>query len=622
MRILDKILEKLEACINNDVYVAVESEKVELKPTPPNLVESKTVLESINAFLNTEGGIVILGIQEDIKNKKYVFKGYKEDFEPNIKEFCKSFTDKDGNILDLGEYLKNIEIREFLDGRVCVIYVERLPDDLKYVFYKGVAYIRKITGDEIIPELKIIAHEEYKEEIRNSRELLPVKGASLQELDLEKINEYIQLLNREVKVETIKPDLEAAISFLTRKKFIVSDEITTLGMLVCGQHIKDFLGWRCQVDCFIDSEVDVAQDKKTIVDNVIPLMERSLSYVLKNIQIGVTYTAGGTSKPEYSEKLLRETINNALAHRDYSIDKYVNINIKPNQSIEIRNPGYFKKQLLIENSKHEIPIRRIIPDSKPLNPKLADILKIFDKWEGKARGMSNLVNESLNNNIDLPYYRFYSKEDLGLFLPKGKLVDETFEVLLNSYDGFIERLLEGDAELNSEEKAVLAYLYKSEKANSEYKHTIMLTPDNNHFNAIARLTKRNLIYKHPESPELYPVYIVNRQFMKEDYLSELRENFGSAFDALPQEFKNVLTEIYKYNNYNKKVTISANQTSYNLYLSRNKVVTNLRELDGFKRKVRNIFNKLEAGGFIYKKDKKKYQYLINSDYKLKPSLFD
>ena len=112
---------------------------------------------------------------------------------------------------------------------------------------------------------------------------------------------------------------------------------------------------------------------------------------------------GGTSKPEYPEQLLRETINNALAHRDYSIDKYININIKPNEHIEIRNPGAFKKMLLIEEFSSEIPVRKIIPDSKPRNPKLADVLKVFDKWEGKWKGMSNLVNDTLDNKIDLPF---------------------------------------------------------------------------------------------------------------------------------------------------------------------------------------------------------------------------
>jgi len=621
MKILDKILLKLEDCIKNNTYEPVETEKVELKPTPSNLKSSDTLIESINAFLNTDGGIIIIGITEDIKNKKYEFKGYNEDFENALKSFPEIFSDEEGAKLKLDDYLSNYEIRDFFTGRICALYVNRLPDDMKYAFYKGKAWVRKLTGDHLIAADKIQAHKEYKEEIRNSRELLPVNDASLDDFDIDKINEYIQLLNKDYKTETVKPDVQSALPFLTRKKFFISKKVTTLGMLVCGKHVKDFLGWKCQVDGFVDSVYEVAQDKKSLVDNVIPLMEKSLSYVMKNIQVGVSYEKGGTTKPEYPENLLRETINNALAHRDYSINKYVNITIKPNESIEIRNPGYFKKQLLIEDNNNEIPIRRIIPDSKPLNPKLADILKIFDKWEGKARGMSNLVNETLNNKIDLPYYRFYSKEDLGLFLPKGKLVDDEFEILLKSFDGFIEKLLKGGDPLTMEEKAVLAYFYKSENANKKYRHTIMLTPDNNHFSAIERLEKFELIFKHPKSPDLYPVYLVHRQLMKEDYTFELREIFGAALDLLTSDYRNVLSEIYKYNFFNKQVTISANQASTNLFLRKHKSVENIKDFENFKRKVRTIINQLEKGKFIVKREAK-YQYLINNEYDRKPSLFD
>lgn len=621
MKILDKILIKLEDCIKNNSFESVETERIELKPTPSDLKSSKTLIESISAFLNTDGGIIIIGIFEDRKNNKYIHKGYNENFENTLKSFSGIFTDEEGVKLKLDDYLKNYEIKDFMSGRICALYVDRLPDDLKYAFYKGKAWERKLTGDHPILPGKIQTHKEYKEEIRNSRELLPVRDASINDLDIDKINEYIHLLNKEYKTETVKSDLKSARSFLTRKKFIISDKVTTLGMLVCGKHIKDFLGWKCQVDAFIDSRIEVAQDKKSLIDNVIPLMEKCLSYVMKNIQIGVSYENGGTTKPEYPEKLLRETINNALAHRDYSIDKYVNITIKPNESIEIRNPGYFKKQLLIENNNHEIPIRRIIPDSKPLNPKLADILKIFDKWEGKARGMSNLVNETLNNKIDLPYYRFYSNADLGLFLPKGRLVDDEFEILLKSYDGFIEKQLKGGDSLTDEEKAVLAYFYKSEKANIEYRHTIMLTPDNNHFRAIIRLEKNKLIFKHPESPDLYPVYLLHRQLMQEDYVNELRKIFGAGFDSLSPDYRSVLCEIYKYNSFNKQVTISANQTSTNLFLRKYKSVENIKEFDNYKRKIRNIIVQLENRQLIVKKDGKP-QYLINNNYKRTPSLFD
>ena len=620
MKEIDKILNQIEDCIRNNYYQPVETEKVELKPTPPHLKGAQSVLQSMCAFMNTNGGILILGIKDNnnVPNKNYELKGYKEEFEPILKDSGKYFTDKDSNFIDLTEFIVSYEIREFMTDRVCVIYIDKLPDDLKYVFLDKVAYKRVMTGDHRLDENTIEKQEEFKEEIKNARELKIEKEATLEDIDINKLNDYIYLLNREIKIESNKTSLEDAKSFLTRKKFIIADNVTTLGLLVCGKNIKDFLGWRAQVDGFVDIPYEIAQDKKSLIDNVIPLMERSLAYILKNIQVGVTIEKSGTSKPEYPEQLLRETINNAIAHRDYSIDKYVNINIKPDTHIEIRNPGSLKKQLLIELVEHDIPIRRIIPDSKPRNPKLADVLKVFDKWEGKARGMSNLVNEALDNKIDLPYYRFYSKDDLGLFIQKGKLVDDNFLSHIASFDLFIERHLNG-SRLTDEEIAVLAYFFKSEKANSLYRHTILLTPDNNHFNAIQRLEKSGLIFKHSQSPNLYPIFLLHRDLIREDYNIELRQIFGGYYDNLSEISQQTLSLVYQVNKYSKNRSVSATQAGRLLFLKTNQPLNDIKAFDAFKRKIYTVFKQLVAAKFLVADSR---TYFINEKFERSVSLFD
>ncbi len=620
MKEVEKILNRLEDCIQNSYYEPVETEIVELKPTPPNLNGAKEMLKSVCAFLNTNGGILILGIKDNnnVSPKNYELKGYKEDFENVLKLIGKQFTDKNGRDLDVSEFILNYSVKEFLTDRVCVVYVDKLPEEQKYVFFENIAYRRILTGDAKMDSDTIEKHEEFKEEITNARELNIEPNTTLEDIDLDKLNDYIYLLNTEIRTESPKTGIENAQAFLSRKKFIIGENITTLGMLVCGKNVKDFLGWRNQVDGFVDTSVEVADDKKTIVDNVIPLMEKSYAYILKNIQIGVTIDNGGTSKPEYPKQLLRETINNAIAHRDYSINKYVNINIKPNASIEIRNPGSFKKQLLIDLVEDEIPVRRIIPDSKPRNPNLADVLKIFDKWEGKSRGMSNLVNEALANKIDLPYYRFYSKDDLGLFIPKGKLVDDAFLSLLASFDLFIEQKLDG-SQITEAEIAVLAYFYKSERANSLYRHTILLTPDNNHVNAIQRLEKSGLIFKHLQSPQLYPIFLLHRDLVRENYNAELRSIYGGRFDELPEIGKKVLSLIYQFNHNSKNRTVSATQAGRLLFYTTHQPIDDLKAFDSFKRKIYSVFKQLVVSGLL---KEIKRGYFINETLERIPSLFD
>ncbi len=626
MKTVDRILAKLEYCLQNQVYEPVETEAIELKNAPSSHDDWKEIHKTVCAFLNTAGGILIIGVKDDQKSKRYLLgAGYTEALESRIKELTQLFTDKHGQALTVEPYLNlsTSQIKPLLQVQVLVIYIERLPDELKFAFYKGSAYERRLTGDHKIDDAKIQAREELKQEWALARELMPVPNATLQDLEADKLNEFIQLLNREVKIETIKPDIPTAMPFLTRKGFVREQTPTVLGMLVCGRHVEDFLGGRCQADCFVETPLQhsalVAQNKKVLKDNILPLMENSVGFVYKNIQTGINITAGGGSEVEYPEKLIRESINNSLAHRDYAINKYVNINIAPGKHIEIRNPGGFPQSLLLDAPNHPVPLRRIIPNTKPRNPRLADVLKVFEKWEGKGIGMAMLTHECLANKIDLPYYRFHDPNDISLFIPKGRLVDAEIQARFDGFSGFIERQLNGELPTD-EQKLVLAYFYKSELANRHYRYTILLTPDNNHFNAILGLEQAGLLVKH-ELSGLYPVYIVHRVLTMQKFTDELRQLFGGHYDALSNDARQVLDVIYQYNTFGKIKTVSANLVGNFLYYRQHKAVTDVRDYDGFKRKIRKTFNDLEKNELIVRVDQKP-KFLLNREIKRTPSVFD
>ncbi|OQY48651.1 MAG: hypothetical protein B6242_01705 [Anaerolineaceae bacterium 4572_78] len=571
MKHIDKVLAQIEQCLNDDTYLPLENEQLELKDMSggQNWTE---IHKTACAFLNTQDGIIIVGVNE--KNGKYILKGYRADNEPKTKEIAKQFTNRDGQHINLDDYF-HFEIKDFRDKQVLIIHVKELPDDEKFAFYRPkkapspIAYERIITGDHKISAEKIQAHKEYKQELHMARELMPVPHATLQNLDVDKLNEYIQLLNRDMKIETLKPDIETAHAFLEKRRFVHKNDVTVLGMLVCGKNLYYFLGSRCQVDCYADSLVGFIDDKKILKDNIIPLMENSLAFV------------------------------------------YVSLIIKPNKHVEIRNPGSFKESLLIEFLDNPIPIRRIIPGQPgSKNPKLADVLKVFDKWEGRGIGMATLTNECLKNNIDLPYYRFHGDNELSLIIPKGHLLDDDMNLLFESYQRFIDDLLEGE-ELSQQHKLVLAYLYKSEIENSNYRYTILLTTDNNHLDAIRFLEKHQLIFKHELSPKRNPIFMVHRQFMRHNYFAELRKMFGNDFYQIESMRKKILDVVYLYTHFSKSKTVSAKKTGNILYYRGHKIY-DIKLHENYLTKVRYRFNKLEKEGFIIKQSYG--QYVLNEAY--------
>ncbi len=617
MKKIDEILNELEDCLINKKYLSIETESIELKDLSGG-DEWKQLYVSICAFLNTDGGMVICGINENDEHNQYKLNGFDRRNESKLDEKLRnSFTDESSVKLKLSNNFK-YEFKALLDKEVCVVYVEKLPEDEKFAFYEKVAYKRVLTGKPKISKDEITAHNELKKELLDARELTLVSNASISNLNVDKLNDYLVVLNRDIRIETYKKDIEEAKSFLNRKQFIRNDKPTLLGMLVCGDNLFDFVGERADVDCYVDSNIEVADNKKRLRDNIIQLMDNAVGFVYRNIQVGVSYEKGGTKLPEYPEKLIREVINNSLAHRDYSINRFVSVDIKPNTNITVSNPGKFRQEqkIYFDDNSEKIRIRRIIPIPKPRNPRLADILKLYDKYEAKTKGMSSLINSCLDNEIDVPYYFFKSENDISLVVPKGKVYDEETKLWQDGFSGYIYEKL-NRRELTEEERIILAFIYKSEKMNRLERYTILLTKDNNHFSAIADLLDSGLIYKHPESDPIHPIYLIDRILAKTEFSRELFKIFASHFDLLSNDYKEILNTIYLHNHFSKTKTVTAYSISAYLYLKENAFVKDEKEYQNYKRKIRTIFNKLEEKNFVINLNKDnlyKPGYLINENF--------
>lgn len=606
MNDLAVLLAKLATLIGQARFEELESDTIELKPCPSNAQDWSERYRSVNAFLNTRGGVLILGIKESGQgpDRKYLFTGYNPDAEPKLAELRHIFTDSDKRPQDLTEHLPPPEILPFMDGRIAIQRIDELPMQKRFVFFKGSAYKRLLTGDYVIKQGELDRHTEFLEEIAQARELDPLGSEGLESIDLDRLNEYILQLNRLHKIDNLKPSLAEAIPFLERKRFLLNGKLTILGALVCGAFPEDLLGFRAHVHGYVDSPDQsgvIAQDKQDIIGNVLPMLEQANAYVLRNIQIGITTTQGGGARAQYPETVLRETINNALAHRDYAINKQVIISIIPGRQIEITNPGRFRDQLLLHfgqaQSSKSTPILRVVPETKPRNPRLADVLRVYRKWEGRGIGMSTLVTLCLNNQLNLPYFKFKSDE-VTLVLQAGELVDARMKELFESRDAYIASKLGSFEELTQERQAVLAYLIKSEWANAEGKYCVLLTADNNHAQAIKVLETAGLITRDTRSIDLYPVYVADRKLISNEFELELRERFGNAFDEVPLSWRKILTAIYRYNHFSSKRAVSAKQASFALWATENKDQSDIRAFDLFYRNVRRIFNQLEKQGFI------------------------
>lgn len=610
---ISETLATIKQSIQSDVFIDVEKSKVELKDLSSS-GDWKSLNETICAFLNSDGGIVICGIRE--KNKKYTLTGFNRNNESKLIDLQTIYFRDDNDVLvDVSDNI-HFDYESFLDDELAIIAVHSLSDDKKYVKYNNEYYERKLTQDRKMATAKIQRQKEYKIEIEYAKELAKVADATIEDLSIDKINYYINLLNKEIRNETLKASHEQAKSFLSKQHFIKENDVTTLGMLVCGDDPFHFLGSRVEVNCYYDTSIDIGKDKKLFRNDVINLMEDTFRYIWGHIKINRTIREGGKSEPEYPEKLIRETINNALAHRDYTIDNFVTVTVEPNKYIEIKNPGYFKEKIKLVHTETDILVRRLIPgipESK--NPKLASVLKVFDKIESQGRGMASLVNEALDNEIDLPIYEIKDGM-IALKISSGKLVDESIETWIGGFETYIVTKLK--SEITFEHKAVLAYFYKSELVNRQRLFAILLTESNNHFIVIDALKTAGIIIEHPASSEENPVYVLDRVLMKTDFTDEFIALLGNEYIHYDEAAKQVLNLVYLFTKYNYKSLKAADITPEVYRRIHGKEII-AKTYESLGRKIRNICNSFEKQGVLSKGTKNDYTF--NFDYKSENTLF-
>ena len=608
---IGNILSKIETSINSKIFIDVEKEILELKDLSTGQ-DWKSLKETMCAFLNTNGGYIICGIRERENNgiKSYNITGFDRNNESNLIDLnSKTFYNDSKQLVNVPDNIA-FEYRSILNFNIAVIHVKPLSEDNKYVSFNHKYYERILTQDKEIIELKLNRHNEYKQELEYSKEISTVENASIEEIEIDKVNQFIVRLNSTLRKETLKKDIDDAKDFLNRKYCLnKEDKVTILGLLLFGRDPFRYLEYRCEIDCYFETGIDISRDKKYFQNDVLSLMDDAFSFVWGHIKVGRSVLGGGRSEPEFPERLIREVINNAIAHRDYVANKFITIKVNPGSNLSIINPGSFKSKMILSFKDSDVSIRRIVagvPETR--NPKLANVLKTFDKIESQGIGMATLVSVCLDNQIDMPYFDLSNENMISLTIPSGKLLDEEAINWLMSFRGYLTKKLKKN--LSTEHEMVLTYLYKSEKLNERRFYTILLNPSNNHFDVLTDLIESKIIKEcKTNGNEFTPVYILESELHKSNFNSEIESISGMSIDNLDETKIKILNIIFRYNKYNYQ-SLKPSMITPELYRVLYGKEINPLTYENLGRKVRNYCNELFLASFLKKKEDKTY-YLYN-----------
>lgn len=313
-------VEELKAAVARLRAQRTDSTDVEAKASGRSL--PKSVRETLSAFSNDSGGLLILGLAET------------EDFAAvGVEDGPKIRDDLAAACADVMEppLRPDIELAEFEGATLVVAVVPELPAVQKpcYLKEKGLytgAYTRTGDGDRQLTQYEVGVLLANRGQPRDDAE--PVPEARREDLDEQALS---QLLTR---VRLRQPTVFAAVdddTALTRLRVLVRHEDNLVpslaGLLALGNYPQQFFPQLnvtfVSIPATSKDQVPVGAprflDNQTVSGSIPVMVAETLRVIIRNMAIRGNVTGEGRQDTyDYPLEALREAVVNAVLHRDYS----------------------------------------------------------------------------------------------------------------------------------------------------------------------------------------------------------------------------------------------------------------------------------------------------------------
>lgn len=279
-------------------------------------------------------------------------------------------------------------------------------------------YLMRIKGslESMTPErIKKIMNEAEKDYSSTF-----VKGAKLSDLAPEAIKELRRLLSQSKRVnKNIKQFSDKQL--LTDLGLINHNKITIAALVLLGKEksLKTYLPCAEVRFGYKSSDDEIKNQDTAIYSNGFLLFYNELfeKINLRNLTLSVTIRMQNIEKKAFDDRSIREAINNAIMHRDYSEHETIII-IQTQNKLTISSPGG-----LLEGITNDI--ESMMNQTKTRNKLIADTLYKCDFVEQFGNGVDLMIENQLNFGKKLPDYKNTDRYHVVLELD-GRIQDAEF----------------------------------------------------------------------------------------------------------------------------------------------------------------------------------------------------
>jgi len=357
-----------------------ESETLEFKER-----FSREVLLTAGAFANTEGGVILIGVSDSGK-----IKGVSVGRE-TLQEWANQISQSTEPRI-----IPEIELEEADGKKVVIIRIREFP--IKPVSVRGRCYRRVGNSNRVMQPQEIA--EMHLVSTGMSWDRLPAREAGLEDIDAERVMEYVRKANS-TKRRSI-PESEDFTAILEKLDLIKKGKPTWAAVLLFGFEPQRFLP-QASIHCGRFKGETAIIDDRMIAGTVIDQIDEAMDFVRRNLSVRFVIK----DKPrreevwEYPLEAVREAIVNAVCHRDYTISAKVEVRIYDDRLV-VWSPGRLPQGITIEDLYKPHP-------SVLRNRGIAGVFYDIGLIEQWGSGIDRMREACLNAELPEPEF----EEDLG-----------------------------------------------------------------------------------------------------------------------------------------------------------------------------------------------------------------
>lgn len=356
----------------------------------------RTLQKRLLHFLISRGGKIIIGIEDD-----YSISGLTgSNCEEWVMNICRTLV-----MTGVIPYYEEIQVDR--GKRIAVVHID-MGFSKPYYVERGerrTYYIRvgSTSREELSRLFQVSGSFHY--------DIAPVANTTIKDIDIDKVKKYF-LTYREIKLEGLT-DVEIK-NILVNSDIMCSpdygDVVTVGGLLLFGKNPQKFLpNSGISFAFFMGENISNELLDRRIIEGDLPhLIDETVKTLQRNLKRPSKIKGLKRVEKILPKEVFRETVTNAVAHRNYSIGTDIRVYMFSNR-IEIRSPGTLPNTVTIEKIK-------IGGYPFPRNPLIAQYLRDLRYIDKLGRGVQMIIRKT---------------KELGL--PEPELKEEGEEFILTLF---------------------------------------------------------------------------------------------------------------------------------------------------------------------------------------------